>query len=74
MCYLVVRHFKDVTEASSTDVICNFIGDLKWVLEWGSSYCGYIWAGNKVYQICLVLSQNVKTGASVQKRYLQKCI
>lgn len=31
--YLVVRHLKDVTKASSTDVIRYFIRDLKWVLE-----------------------------------------
>lgn len=58
--YLVVRHLKDVAEASSTDVICYFIGDLKRVLKWGSSYCGHIWAGNKVYKICLVHSQNLR--------------
>lgn len=45
--YLVVWHLEDVAEASSTDVICNFIRDLKWVLEGGSSYCSHIWAGNK---------------------------
>ncbi len=31
--HLVVGHLEDVAEASSTDVICNFIRDLKWVLE-----------------------------------------
>lgn len=52
-CYLVVRHHEDITEPSSTDVICNFICDLKWVLERGSSYCSHIWANNNTYYIYL---------------------
>lgn len=49
--YLIVRHLEDIAEASSTDVIRNFIRDFIWVLEWGSSYCSHIWAGNKKQNI-----------------------
>lgn len=42
--YLVVGNLEDIAEASSTDVICYFIRDLKWVFEWSSSYCSDVWA------------------------------
>lgn len=62
--YLVARHLKDIAEASSADVICHLIRDLKRVLKWGSTDCGHIWTReNKTVQNFKRLFRTLQTGS-----------